>query len=131
LNAFGSIRGARASWQDALESWRKANGSLRIDDVELSWDRLSVMGKGALSLDDTHAVQGLLDFKVAGIQTLLDNAARRHVSAAVNQGIAAALLDRASKAGNNEAGLLGAVVGFHDGMVSVGDAPATTEEPLY
>ena len=131
LNAFDSIRHARAGWQDALERWRKADGNLRVDDLELSWDRLSAMGKGALSLDDTHAVQGLLDFKVAGIQTLLDNAARRHVSAAVNQGIAAALLERASKAGNNEAGLLGAVVGFHDGMVSVGDTPATTEEPLY
>jgi len=131
LNAFDSLRAARASWQGALENWRKANGSLRIDDLELNWDRLSAMGKGALSLDDTHAVQGLLDFKVAGIQTLLDNAARHHVSAAVNQGIAAALLNRAANAGNNEAGLLGAVVGFHDGMVSVGDTPATTEEPLY
>lgn len=131
LSALDPVRGARASWQDALESWRKANGSLRIDDLELSWERVSAMGKGALSLDDTHAVQGLLDFKVAGIQTLLDNAARHHVSAAVNQGIAAALLDRASKAGNNEAGLLGAVVLFHDGMVMVGDDPATSEEPLY
>jgi hypothetical protein len=131
VNAFDSIRGARASWQDALENWRNANGSLQIDDLELTWDRLSAMGKGALSLDDMHAVQGLLDFKVAGIQTLLDNAARHHVSAAVNRGIAAALLDRASKAGNNEAGLLGAVVGFHDGIVNVGDTPATTEEPLY
>ena len=131
LQAFDPIRSARASWQDALESWRKANGSLRIDDLELSWDRLSAMGKGALSLDDTHAVQGLLDFKAAGIQTLLDRAARHHVSATVNRGIAAALLDRASKAGNNEAGLLGAVIAFHEGIVSVGDDPATTEEPLY
>ena len=131
LSALDPIRSAHASWQDALESWRKANGSLRIDDLEISWDRLSAMGKGALSLDATHAVQGLLDFKVAGIETLLSNAAHHHVSAAVNQGIAAALLDRASKAGNNKAGLLGAVVGFHDGTVSVGDTPATTEEPLY
>ena len=131
LQAFDAIRSARASWQGALENWRKSGGALRIDDVELSWDRLSAMGKGALSLDDAHAVQGLLDFKVAGIQTLLDHAARHHVGAAVNQGIAAALLDRASKAGNNEAGLLGAVLAFHDGIVSVGDAPATTEEPLY
>ena len=129
--AVDTIRVAHASWQEALESWRQAGGNLRIDDLELSWDRLSAMGRGAVSLDDTHAVEGLIDFKVAGIQTLLDAAARHHVGGAANQGIAAAVLDRAAKAGNNEAGLLGAVVAFHDGMVSVGDDPATTEEPLY
>ncbi len=128
---FDAIRSARGGWQGALESWRKAGGNLRVDDLELSWDRLSAMGKGALSLDDTHSVQGVLDFKVAGIETLLAAAARHHVNGASNQGIAAALLDRAAKAGSTESGLLGAVLAFHDGMVSVGDEPATTEEPLY
>jgi hypothetical protein len=129
--SFDAIRAARASWQDALEAWRTAGGSLRIATLELRWERLGAMGVGTLSLDETHTVQGLLDFKVAGIATLLDSAARHHVRGASNQGIAAALLERAAKGGSNEAGLLGAVLGFHDGMVSVGDVPATTEEPLY
>ncbi len=94
----------------ALETWRKANGALHVSDLEISWNRLSAMGKGALSLDATHNVEGLLDFKVAGIQTLLDAVARRGVRGNPDAGIAAALLDRAAKAGNNEAGLLGAVV---------------------
>jgi hypothetical protein len=131
LLVFDALRMGRSDWQDTLEGWRKAGGALQIDDLELSWDRLSVMGKGALSLDETHSVQGLLDFKVAGIEKLLASAARHHVVGAPNRGIAAAVLDRAAKAGTNEAGLLGAVVGFHGGMVTVGDDPATTEEPLY
>lgn len=130
-HAFTAIRNARASWQDALESWRKAGGSVKVDDLELSWERFSAMGKGTFSLDETHSVAGLLDCKIAGIEFFLATAARKHLSGASSQGIAAALLDRAANAGNNEAGLLGAVVSFHDGIVSVGDEPATTEEPLY
>jgi hypothetical protein len=128
---FAAVRDARASWQDSLEAWRKTGGTLHIADLELSWERLSAIGRGTLSLDDTHAVQGLLDFKVAGITALLENAARHRVRSASNQGIAAALLERAAKAGSNEAGLLGAVLVFHHGVISVGDEPATTEEPLY
>jgi len=130
-HSFATLRDAQARWEDSLEAWRKAGGMLRITDLELSWERLSAMGRGTLSLDDRHAVQGLLDFKVAGIAALLDSAERHHVLASPNQGIAAALLARAAKAGSNEAGLLGAVVVFHQRVVSVGDTPATTEEPLY
>jgi hypothetical protein len=129
--AFDGLRAGKTDWVSALETWRKANGVLHISDLEISWARLSAMGKGALALDASHAAEGLLDFKVAGIQTLLDTAARHGVRGGANAGIAAALLDRAAKAGNNEAGLLGAVVGFHGGLVSVGDETATTEEVLY
>jgi hypothetical protein len=129
--AFDGLRAGKTDWVSALETWRKANGALQVSDLEISWSRLSAMGKGALSLDASHAALGLLDFKVAGIQALLDTAARHGVRGGADAGIAAALLDRAAKAGNNEAGLLGAVVGFHGGLVSVGDETATTEEGLY
>jgi hypothetical protein len=128
---FDGLRAGRTDWVSALETWRKANGTLQVSELQISWNRLSAMGKGALSLDAAHSVEGLLDFKVAGIQTLLDAAAQRSVRGNPDAGIAAAILDRAAKAGNNEAGLLGAVVGFHGGVVSVGDETATTEEPLY
>ena len=128
---FDGLRAGRTDWVDAAERWRTANGQLDVSDLEISWSQLSVMGKGALSLDASHAVQGLLDFKVAGIESLLATAERHGVRGDSLHGIAPALLLRAAKAGNNEAGLLGAVVGFHAGIVSVGDVPATTEEPLY
>ena len=129
--AFDGLRAGRTDWVSAFETFRAANGGLQVNDLEISWDRLSAMGKGRLSLDGAHRIEGLLDFKVAGIETLLANAQRHGVRGNPNAGIAAALLDRAAVGGSNEAGLLGAVVGFHGGMVSVGGEPATAEEPLY
>lgn len=125
------LRAGKTDWVSAAETWRAANGTLRVSDLEIAWERLSMMGKGALTLDAAHAVEGSLDFKIAGMTTLIENARRRGVEGAPMQGIAKALLLRAAAAGNNEAGLLGAVVGFHGGVVTVGDQTATTEEVLY
>jgi len=129
--SFAAIRAAGASWERALEGFRRSGGTLHIDAVDLAWDRVSAMGTGTLSLGEAHGVQGFVDLKVAGIETLLDVAARRHVHGGARQGIGNALLDRAAKSGSNQSGQLGAVVAFHDGVVSVGGVPATTEEPLY
>ena len=130
-HVFEGLRAGAADWVRTVEAWRSAGGALRVDDLELSFDKLSAMGKGELSLDDGHFVSGYLDFKVAGIETLLATARRHHVQGGPDSGIAAALLARAAKAGTNESGMLGAVVGFHGGAVSVGELQATTEEPLY
>ncbi|HUO89260.1 MAG TPA: DUF2125 domain-containing protein [Rhizomicrobium sp.] len=130
-HALAGLRAGRSDWVSGLETWRKANGTVTVSDFEITWEKMSAMGKGALGLDEKHTVAGLLDFKIAGIQTLLDAAARRGVHGDSFRGIAAALLDRAAKAGNNEAGLLGAVVEFRTGIVLVGGEPATSEEPLY
>ncbi|MEI9990657.1 MAG: DUF2125 domain-containing protein [Rhizomicrobium sp.] len=129
--AFDGLRAGLTDWVSALETFRAANGALAVNDLEISWKGLSAMGKGRLALDAAHAVDGLLDFKIAGIETLLDNARRHGARGNPNDGIAAALLDRAAVGGSNQAGLLGAVVGFHGGIVTVGGEPATTEEPLY
>ena len=130
-HSFNRIRAAEASWQDALESWRKAGGTLRIETLEVAFDRLGAVGKGTLALDATHAVEGLVDFKISGIETLLTAAARRHMEGSAHRGIAPALLARAAKSGTDETGLLGAVVAFQHSTVSVGDVAATSEEPLY
>jgi len=129
--SFDAIRVGDASWEATLERWRVAQGVLHVDDLELNWNRFGAIGKGTLSLDSSHAVAGWLDFNVGGMTAFLETAAHKHLSGAPNLGIAAALLDRAAKSGNNDAALLGAVIGFHNGVVSVGDEPATTEEPLY
>jgi hypothetical protein len=128
---FDGLRAGRTNWVSALETWRKANGALAVSDIEISWSGISAKGRGSLGLDNRHAVQGLLDFKVAGIQTLLDTATRHHVQADQFRGLGPALLARAAKAGANDAGLVGAVVAFHSGVVSIGDTNATDEEPLY
>ena len=49
-----------------LRRWRKANGVACMSTIwRFTGAQLSAMGKGALSLDASHAVEGLLDFKVA------------------------------------------------------------------
>jgi hypothetical protein len=131
LNAFAAVRTGNASWVDAAEAWRNAGGTADVSDFQISWAHTSALGKGRLSLDENHFLDGLLDFKVVGMDALVDAANHRSLQGSPNAGIAAALLDRAAKAGSNQAGALGAVVGFHGGTVSVGDEPATTLEPLY
>jgi hypothetical protein len=129
--SFDAIRVGDASWEATLERWRVAQGVLHVDDLEFNWNRIGAIGKGTLSLDTSHAISGILDFKIGGMTTFLETAAHKHLAGTANQGIAAALIDRAARSGNNDAALLGAVIGFHDGVVSVGDEPATSEEPLY
>lgn len=129
--SFNKIRTADASWQDGLESWRNAGGALHIEALEIAFDRMNAIGRGVLSLAATHSVEGLVDFKVSGIEELIAAAARRHVEGGAGRGIAPALLERAAKSGTGESGLLGAVVTFHQGEVNVGDVAATTEETLY
>jgi hypothetical protein len=124
---FDGLRAAKTDWVSALEAFRAAHGRLQVDALQIDWNRMSAMGKGQLSLDATHAVDGLLDFKIAGMEKWLAAPRPR----GPNNGIAAALVDRAAKAGNNPAGILGAVIGFHGESVTVGDETATTEEPLY
>ena len=130
-HTFDGLRAGTADWTGALETFRTANGVLQVSDLEIDWTKLSAMGKGQLSLGATHAVNGLLDFKLAGVEPWLAAVQHRGPHGGANNGIAAALIDRAAQAGNNQSGMLGAVLGFHDGLVSVGDEPATTEEPLY
>ena len=129
--AFAGLRTGNANWIDAVEAWRGAGGTADVTALQIGWTHMSAIGKGRLSLDENRYVSGLLDFKVVGVDQLIDTANHRGVHGAANAGIAAALLDRAAKAGTDQVGLLGAVVGFHGGVVSVGDEPATTAEPLY
>ena len=129
--SFGKIRIAGARWQDALESWRQAGGTLRAETLDVAFGRVGAIGKGVLSLDTMHAVEGLVDFKVTGSETLLAAAERRHAVGGSGQGIALALLVRSNRSGADETGLLGAVLMLHHGVLSVGDVGATTEEPLY
>jgi hypothetical protein len=129
--SFAPIRAAGASWESTLEDWRRNEGVLHVDALDIVWDRVSARGAGTLALGVHHGVQGFIAFRFSGIEKVLETAEQHQVRGGAKKGIAAALLGRAAQAGSNQSGLLGAVVGFHDGVVSVGDVLATTEEPLY
>lgn len=132
LVPFSGLRKGETSWVDAVEAWRKAGGTADVSDIQVSWTHISGVGKGRLTMDDSHYLSGMLDFKIAGMDALIEDANHHGVRGEPNAGIAAALLDRAAKAGSNQAAQMGVVVGFHGGgAVSVGDEPATTLEPAY
>lgn len=121
--AFDGLRAGRVTWQSALEAWRQANGSLHADAVHVVSDPLDAMGQGGIRLDEAHRLSGLIDFKIAGMAPWL----RREQRGA----LADALRARATAAGGNEAGKMGVVLGAHDGIAYLGDAPIGTVGPLY
>lgn len=122
--AFDAMRAARMSPAAALDAWRKAQGSLAAEPLEIDWGGgLDMMGHGALSLDDAHRPAWLIDFKIAGIADWL----RRDASGPV----ADALRARAAAAGANEAGKLGIVFGARDGVIYLGDQPVGATGPVF
>ena len=54
------------SWRQALEEWRQAQGTARIDKGEWRWGELSAQFDGVLNLDDAHRLAGTLDVKARG-----------------------------------------------------------------
>ena len=125
-STFDGLRAGRADWRNVIEAWRSASGALRLEPFEINWGRLDMMGHGAMSLDDAHRPRGIVDFKITGMTAWL----------AMNpplrpNGVAAALRDRAAKAGSDEGGRMGAVFGVKDGIAYLGDEPAGMVAPLY
>lgn len=124
--ALDGLRAGRTDWRSALEAWRKASGTLHAEPFEIDWGRLDMSARGTVALDDLHRPQGLLDFKILGMADWLARNPPLRPS-----GVAAALRDRAAKAGSDAAGRMGAVLGARDGIVYLGDEPVATVAPLY
>ena len=126
-SAFDALRAGKSDWRTAVEAWRNKPGRLHVEPLEFNWmNGPDLMGKGALSLDDGHRPEGIIDFKITGMPGWL----ARNMPMAPD-GFAAALRDRASKAGSNEGGRMGAVFGIQDSVMYLGDDPIGTATPLY
>ena len=125
--AFDALRAGKSDWRSAVEAWRNKPGRLRMEPLEFNWaGGPDMIGKGALSLDDGHRPEGIIDFKITGMPAWL---ARNPQMAP--DGFAAALRDRASKAGSDGGGRMGAVFGVQDSVMYLGDDPIGTATPLY
>jgi hypothetical protein len=124
--AFDGLRAGRADWQSAADAWRKARGALHVNPFEINWGTLDMLAHGRIGLDDAKRPSGLLDFKITGMPDWL----ARNPQIAPG-GFAAALRDRAAKAGADQAGKMGVVLGARDGVIYLGDAPVGTAEPEY
>ena len=121
--AFDGLRAGRADWRSALETWRGSQGVLHADPFEIDWGAPDMFAHGQIGLDADRRPSSLLDFKISRMPDWL---ARDHPGV-----FARALRDRAAKAGANEAGKMGVVLGSRDGIVYLGDEPVGSVESLY
>ena len=124
--AFDGLRAGRVDWRSAVEAWRRAQGTLHADPFEINWSTLDMLAHGRIGLDDAKRPAGLLDFKITGMPDWL-----AHNPQTKPGGFAAALRDRAAKAGADQAGKMGVVLGARDGIVYLGDAPVGVVEAVY
>lgn len=122
------LRAGDQDWPDATDAWRAAGGSMRVDMLEVAFGKIDATGKGSLAFDDAKRPAGALDFKIADFDRFVDAMRKRGTD---GTGLAAALLHRAAKAGSNDAGELGVVIGAKDGLVYAGDAPVGSVDPVY
>jgi hypothetical protein len=124
--AFDGLRAGRTDWRSALEAWRKAGGALHANPLEFHFSTLDMLAHGRIGLDEARRVSGLLDVKVTGMPDWLAHAPQSRPG-----GFAAALRDRALKAGADQAGKMGVVLGARDGIVYLGDQPVGVVGPVY
>ena len=123
-----ALRAGNQAWPDAADAWRMAGGSIRVDMLEVAFGRLDAIGKGALTLDESKRPNGILDFRIAGFSHFVD---QMHSRGTNGTGLAAALMDRAAKAGSNDSGEMGVLIGAKGGIAYAGDEPVGPLDPLY
>lgn len=120
--ALTQVIGLRGNnWQTALESWRKQNGQLFLETGRLDKGNFVIEGKGALSLDAAHRLQGDMMAGARGIGPLIS----RFVSGNAAQ-LAGALLER------KDGSMVQLPLRLQDGRISFG--PVRTGPilaPLY
>ena len=125
--SLATLLAGKVAWTDAMLEEQGAGGRVQIDQVEIAFDRLDANGKGVVGLDDEGRPAGTLDFKIARFANFLEAARAGNAG----KGLARALADRAAKAGSDEMGRIGIVLGAKDGIVYAGDEPAGVVTPVY
>ena len=119
----------RGDWRAGLEDWRAHSGAVTLDTLDVDWNALKVTATGQLSLDDQHRPYGLLRAKLDGVQSLAAQIAKLGLAKGDNKGLAPALA--AAAAASNAQIQLSANLGFKNGILYVGNAPAGFLRALY
>jgi len=115
-----------------IDHWRAAGGRLDLVDASLAHGETTFKAHGALSLDDSHRVEGKLDTESRGFEPLLlrlgVNPMLVSAGALLSNLIAGALPSRAETPPET----LIVTIGFDSGRVSIGPARTSIRvPPLY
>lgn len=63
---LSALLSGRDEWRRALRDWRAANGTFRLERMDIDWDNAQWTGSGALALDDAHRLNGSVMMQVSG-----------------------------------------------------------------
>jgi hypothetical protein len=118
-----------ADWRAAAEDWRAHSGIFTLNNLEMDWNVLKAAASGQLSIDGQHRPYGLLKVNLDGVQSLAAELAKLGLAQGDNSGLAPALA--AAAAASKAQIQLSANVGFKDGILYVGNAPAGFLRALY
>ena len=127
--SFDELLAGHADWRTALENWRTRRGGMLVNKIQMTWGKLGIAGKGAMSVDALHRPIGALQLHVDDWQPLVQQALQRRWIKGANSGLAAAFF--AFAAGSGGSGALETTLGFQDGMLMIGPVPADLLSPLY
>ena len=119
----------RGDRRTAAEDWRVHSGVFTLNQLEVDWNALKATAVGQLSLDDQHRPYGLMRVNLDGVQSLAAELSKLGIAQGDNNGLAPALA--AAALASNAQIQLSANLGFKDGILYVGDAPAGFLRSLY
>ena len=127
---FSRLRAGHDEWRTALEKWRKSNGTLRLDQIEIRFGKIAAVGNGNLGIDPMHRPNGILALRIAGAKILSSAGTAESPFAGALAGLTTVTPMRADP--------MRALVAIHDGRVNVAAAgvahtelPAGSVEPFY
>ena len=114
----------KTDWRHATEDWRRHNGALAIDQLDVKWNKLRATGHGDLTLDSTHRLNGNFRFDIDGTNASV-------AGAAGNGKLADALDTIVAQDPKAADGTLSVPLSFKSGSANLGDQPSGYLGPLY
>jgi len=124
--SFAALFAGHGDWRPAVEDWRKRDGGLKVDALEIAWGNLSAKGSGAFTLDTLRRPFGALHLNLSGWEKLERAASPRN-----GTGMAKALSIVATNQNTPADKSINVTAAFKDGVFYVGTIPADLLSPLY
>ena len=122
--AFAPLLAGRSDWRAALEHWRMAPGSFKIDQAAFGWDRCQATSAGLVTLDDSHRLSGALAFSLAHCGRLGGRAAERSPHPRDHRALQAVLADLAGRVPADANGALPVMMVGKNGLLFLGPGHA-------
>ncbi len=68
--SYDGLLAGHADWRATLENWRTRHGGVQVHKIEIDWGKLTISGKGAVTVDALHRPMGSLPLVIDNWRTL-------------------------------------------------------------